>query len=116
MRISDWSSDVCSSDLEGDVHVVGVAQGVEDLRRDEVAVANVSRRRQVDAQRDVRGRGGAAREVRDVHGFHACEVAVARRRRAIAQVVDWEVMSCRVSPKGYCEGKRFTVRVLIGEK
>src|SRR3546814_13813732 len=37
MRISDWSSDVCSSDLEG--HVTGVAATVEDLEE-----ASVERR------------------------------------------------------------------------
>src|SRR3546814_13283919 len=31
MRISDWSSDVCSSDLAGDVQAAGVGVGLEHV-------------------------------------------------------------------------------------
>src|SRR3546814_6443125 len=69
MRISDWSSDVCSSDLE-DRHIDAfkpalnhdaVAKAARDARG--AAAAEIDRRRQqfisVGAGNDPRGRGGA---------------------------------------------------------
>src|SRR3546814_5308920 len=39
MRISDWSSDVCSSDLDRDLVAAGVGDGVVFVRRDQDAGA-----------------------------------------------------------------------------
>src|SRR3546814_11102243 len=45
MRISDWSSDVCSSDLSSDVAALDVALGKSDYHRDPYAI--LSRIREV---------------------------------------------------------------------
>src|SRR3546814_4377758 len=48
MRISDWSSDVCSSDLEADVHGVGIGGGMHCDRLDAHFMAGA-----MDTQRDL---------------------------------------------------------------
>src|SRR3546814_5884674 len=54
MRISDWSSDVCSSDLDGESRL-GQRIEIDQSRRDEVAVivgdviTQIKSRRQADA-------------------------------------------------------------------
>src|SRR5690606_17957962 len=78
---------------ERDLHVVGVAQRVEDLGRHREAVADSRGGRQVHAQADARGGRGAAGEVGDVHGFEAGEGAGAWRRRAVAQVYALQVIA-----------------------
>src|SRR3546814_3410410 len=68
MRISDWSSDVCSSDLQCDEH--GVACGVAEIIIDRLEIVGVdeqqrktaaARRSGVDAPRELFIEGGAVR-------------------------------------------------------
>src|SRR3546814_15442016 len=76
MRMSDWSSDVCSSDLKGLVIRAGKASTMRDLLKNEHAKAPpVARRR--DAARNRFGRGVA----RDLERRHDIEVVVGEPRR-----------------------------------
>src|SRR3546814_20116113 len=52
MRISDWSSDVCSSDLHDERHRRAVPQAAEEHREEEVAIG-AAHAVAVAAQRDV---------------------------------------------------------------
>src|SRR3546814_18396059 len=97
MRISDWSSDVCSSDLVLDLRAVGqlVAQAAEDVgdALDRAADRMQAAARGVAAgQRDVDGFGGQARVERGIF-----ELGLSRRKRRSARVARAELgrASCR---------------------
>src|SRR3546814_9896147 len=63
MRISDWSSDVCSSDLRGflDLHLCGALPAVADIVADRVVEQHAVLRNDAD-----RGAQASLRHLRDV--------------------------------------------------
>src|SRR3546814_3033452 len=72
MRISDWSSDVCSSDLAGEAaeHVVALGDQLAPAARTELsgcAVAVGQRHRDQPALGGIEGRGGDEAVPVDVH-------------------------------------------------
>src|SRR3546814_8895509 len=88
MRISDWSSDVCSSDLELDPVQPDVG---DDARRIEFEEAALARRRRaegaaipahaaVGVDRRVAGRAGVAESVPGVRHRDLCPVAIVEAR------------------------------------
>src|SRR3546814_15955901 len=95
MRISDWSSDVCSSDLDGDVH-----PELGDAERGVVVDVQAERRRQVQRREEP----GVLR-VRGVEGLEQLPAGV-------SAVV--EVVVARGDRKSVGEGKSVSVRVDLG--
>src|SRR3546814_18525311 len=92
MRISDWSSDVCSSDLIGKRHPVGREQ--QSQFAPEIISGNTERHRPLDSQRQ---RGGGDADPRRHHA-EAAVVAVAAQRKARPDPMTREEAARRVEP------------------
>src|SRR3546814_6262205 len=74
MRISDWSSDVCSSDLPVDLHLIEIehARPFDELHAKLIILIIIIEGRCVEGQQPVGDRGADARFIGpDRFGFHA---------------------------------------------
>src|SRR3546814_21080806 len=104
MRISDWSSDVCSSDLEGEAHEVPPAVGTE---------VDAGRRRHADLCQHALAERlavvGQRRDVRvDVEGAVGRRQALEPRLRPLAQqkaAVPRVSGHVAVEPRSYVAGR-----------
>src|SRR3546814_5019400 len=114
MRISDWSSDVCSSDLVGVVHVrhqvadlLDVLDAVEALQQVDHRADGVVAAGQADAEqghlRSLRV-WGAGRLVGKKLNARAGSVRV--RRLPVARAWGWSCCTGRVGRRGACISRR----------
>src|SRR3546814_15077922 len=91
MRISDWSSDVCSSDLRGflDLHLCGALPAVADIVADRVVEQHAVLRNDAD-----RGAQASLRHLRDVLAVYGDTAAIGRAscRESVCQYVSISVV------------------------
>src|SRR3546814_18155835 len=106
MRISDWSSDVCSSDLWAAAHLEALGGEATRLRPREV-IANF--RRWTLRELDLRREAASASELAD---------AMTAVPEYEVPAIEWDRTACRVMTmrdrKRVVEGKSGSVRVDIG--
>src|SRR3546814_5683686 len=107
MRISDWSSDVCSSDLDERLVAVPLVPGFEVQRgeaadRGAIVAEMVAARRQRDLRAEVRGRDLEA-EVAVMLGHHPVhlvdedDVGLAGREARLDQLLEQDRKSTRLN-------------------